>query len=122
MAKTKKNISGKRIAPGVFEVDSSRKKDLIQGQKVLIYKPTSKAIVGLTGRVIGHKERVIGVGEVDVVGDKVVVKTYRTGSRKLLGVKNGIVNASKSHRVRSQTLSSSKLKLNTGVYIKAVEE
>lgn len=123
MAKTKKSIPGRKIAPGVIKVDLSGRKDLIQGQKVLIYKPTSKAIIGTTGRIIGQKEKILGIGEVVAVGDKVVVKAPRTGNRNLLGVRNGAVKVSnRSNWVKSRKLGSLKFKVDPNVYIKPVEE
>jgi len=121
MAKVKRSISGRRIAPGVIEVELSDKKDLIQGQKVLIYKPTSKSIIGTTGKIIGQKEKVLGVGEVSVIGDKVVVKAHGSKARKLSYVRSGSAKAlTKAYKVKSQKLSSPKL--DTRVYIKPVEE
>lgn len=123
MAKTKKSISGRRIAPGVIEVELSGRKDLMQGQKVLIYKPTSKTIIGSTGKIIGQKEKVLGIGEVVVADDKVVIKTHRTGRNKLLGVSKGVVKTlNGSSWVKSRKLSSPKFKVDTNVYIKPVEE
>ncbi len=121
MAKVKKSISGRRIAPGVIEVELSERKDLMQGQKVLIYKPTSKSIVGTTGKIIGQKEKVLGVGEVSIIGDRVVVKAPGANSRKLSYVRNGTAKAlTRAYKVKSQKLSSPKL--DRRVYIKPVEE
>lgn len=121
MAKAKTSISGMRIAPGVIEVELSGRKDLMQGQKVLIYKPTNKSIVGTTGKIIGQKEKVLGVGEVSVIGDKVVVKARGSNTRKLSYVRNGSVKAlTRAYKVKKTKFSSPKL--GNRVFIKPVEE
>lgn len=123
MIRTKKAIVGKKTAPGIIEVESKGKKELVKGQRVLIYKPTGKAIVGSSGRTIGQKERVLGIGEVAVIDDKVVIKTPQVVSCKRIRSPKGAVKAlNKSYRLKSCNLRSHKLKMDTQVYIKPVEE
>lgn len=121
MAKIRKSISGNRIAPGVIEIELTGRKLLQQGQKVLIYKPTDKSIVSSSGRIIGKKERIFGVGEVDVDGEKLIVKTSRTGVRKPSSFRRAevlkILPVTGGRR-----FTSSRLKMDTRVCIKPIEE
>lgn len=123
MAKTKKSILGKRVAPGIFEVEISGKKDLIQGQKVLIYKPTSKTIVSSTGRIIGQKEKILGTGKVRIVDDKILVQTSRMRKHKILDIRNGLVKTSNgSYKFKSPKVVSPSFVIDKHVHIKPVEE
>ena len=48
-------------------------KELLPGQKVLIYTTTDSNIVSSTGRIIGKKESIIGTGIVSIQDNKLVV-------------------------------------------------
>ena len=123
MLKNKKAISGRKIAPGIIEVDFPRKSKLIQGQKVLIYQPTSKAIVSASGRIIGQKEKIMGIGKVSFIGDKVVVKESRSRMHKSLSVKSNIPKSlNKSYKITGQKSHSPKAEVYASVFIKPIEE
>ena len=124
MFRAKKIISGKRIAPGIVEVDISGKSRLFQGQKVLVYKPTDKDIIGHSGKVIGKKERILGIGEVVISGDKVVVKTPQSLihpqlSRKPIRISKASIG---SRKMPSKKMKLSSVMTDSNVYIKPVEE
>ena len=116
MRKVKKQISGKRIAPGVIKVNAEKTDSLFPGQKVLLYKPTTKSIIGSSGRIIGKKELVLGVGEVVKVGDSTIVKLSQ---RSVFHTKNAIFKRSqiKQHNRVFRTIGN-----NNDVLIKPVEE
>ena len=123
MAKENEKISGKKISPGIIMVDLSKRKELIQGQKVLIYKPIDASIVSPSGKIIGKKERVLGTGNVAIMGNKVVVKTSHTVRRNLASNKEGKVKSyNKVLKVSNQKLNYSRLKMDTNVFIKPIEE
>lgn len=80
MARIKESISGKVISPKTIEVMDAKRSKLIPGQKVLIYQTTGHNIVSASGKVIGKKEKVLGSGEVKIVGDKLVVESPKIAS------------------------------------------
>ena len=74
MIKAKKNIIGKIISPTKIRIINTAKSELIPGQKVLLYQTTNHNVISLTGKILGKKERVIGVGKVDSSGRQLVIE------------------------------------------------
>lgn len=67
----------KQRIPKTIKAIVSGGKELIPGQKVLIYTPTNSDIVSSTGKVIGKKENIIGTGIVRFEDDQLVISSSK---------------------------------------------
>lgn len=69
-------IMGRYIAPGTIKVTKDDGQHLVEGQRVLVYRPTDRKIVSCsTGRVIGKKEKVLGSGVVNIKEGRPIIIT-----------------------------------------------
>lgn len=124
MARNKHSISGKKIAVGKYEVVDGVTSRLIPGQRVLVYKPTDRNIVAASGKILGKKERVLGAGEVKVVGDKLVVEIPQSKiAYRRPQVKSAVLKAAKQSFKMVTPIEKGQRRLNDEkVLIKAIEE
>lgn len=80
MARTKE-IKGQYAGKGRIQIVDHNGVRLPDGQKVLVYKPTDKEIVGyLSGRTLGKKEKVLGAGTIKTIDGKAYVITHNKSS------------------------------------------
>lgn len=123
MARNKHSISGKKIAAGKYEVVDGVTSKLIPGQRVLVYKPTDRNIVAASGKILGKKERVLGAGEVKVVGNKLVVEIPQSKIAYRPQVKSSMLKVAKQSFKMVKPIDRGQLRLSDGkVLIKAIEE
>lgn len=73
-----KIIKGQYTSKGKIQIVDFDGVLLPDGQKVLVYKPTDKEIVGyLSGRKLGNKEKIINAGTIKMIDGKAYVLTDR---------------------------------------------
>ncbi len=126
MAKIKDEISGMIVSPRIIEIENNKKNKLLPGQKVLIYKNTGKNIVGASGRILGKKERVLGIGEVKLSGCKVIVESeaFKIATPITFKTKGAVIEAAKKTMITPK-IKKNRLKRYTydkNVFIKPIEE
>ena len=68
MRNNSKPFRGIKLSPSTIKVTDSKRPSLLEGQQVVVFKPTDIAIATDTGRKIGNKERILGVGRVVIDG------------------------------------------------------
>lgn len=136
MAKSarKKGSSKRQIANGsnhnTVNVVVSGGGGLIPGQKVILYKPTDRKIVDSSGKIIGKKEHVIGIGKVFLENDTIVVKSPNfhyvvTPSVKTVGPsflrRHGLTN-NKNNIIRSSSLHQKSKSQMEMILVKPIDE
>ena len=69
-------IVGQYVSPDRIEISIPCKRNLQEGQRVLVCRPTNNTIANYaTGKVIGRKEHVLGTGIIALENGGYVVKT-----------------------------------------------
>lgn len=122
MIKRKVLIKGKYITPNTIEIKADATQQLIPGQKVLIYRPTDKSIVGAKGKIIGKKERVLGSGNIEYQGGKLLVRVPQKSTYILRKTYGRNLGSSKRALVFKYKRPVQTEKRINEVYIKPIEE
>lgn len=123
MPKMKSKILGKRIHRNKIEIVDMHKGELTPGQRVLLYQTTGKDIVAATGRVIGQKERVLGTGKVNAVGNKLIIEVPRRKINSVYKKKQPKLSSTEvAKEIHRQKPVRKDILENNTVLIKAIEE
>lgn len=111
MAKKQNVIVGRVISPNRVKISNPQQVKLVHGQKVLIYKETDQSIISTSGRFLGKKEQVLGVGRVHTMGGHLIISRGSnpnyTGLRQERIVAHALVNSGKKLKKSSRRVKPS---------------
>ncbi|MEE1261861.1 hypothetical protein [Ruminococcus sp.] len=116
MRNNSKPFRGIKLSPSTIKVTDSKRPSLLEGQQVVVFKPTDIAIATDTGRKIGNKERILGVGRVVIDGKDTLVELVDTSKKKRCAVVKPRIAKTKKKKHIGKVYS------RQNVFLKAVEE